>query len=847
MPIDILRQSNFTAGVIDDRLRRRDDLKFFQNGLAVGDNIIAHPQGEIVNRPGLAFVDLVRTALAEVALGGATITAPNGGTVAYLTGDDANWFKTTTVMSAADPIILWHVDFGAAMTVGLVLLKDYIAQPTGAAAPSAADPDYPWTSAAAASATKSNALKVQYSTDDATWHDFGYAADLGTILRSRLIATPPGQPVTARYWRLIKTTNADLSADVFWQGYVQFLKETGAESNARIWRFAFDQADKQYEVVATAGAAEVYQLGARVASFQTPYASDQLTTVRRAQRLDTLLTFHPDVAPPRITRQGAHSQWDVRTETFSNIPLFDYDGTNAGSVNEKQDLHFTNYVDGDTFNITYEGETSASITFITTSAATMAANIQAALEDLSGIGSGNVSVTGPSSNVYRVEFIGDMAGSDVSNLAPVTLSSSAGLVYMSLYARGQQGGEAMFSATRGWPRSGMFHQQRLFLGGLKLRPQTLLASRRGDYFNFNIKSASDDAGIAVDIDSKTAVTIQELYDGPTLQIFTDAVEYVLADGVINAPTPDIKQARGKRGLKAGLPVFEFDSGSVFPAAAGDMLCSLAYSFDLNGNASDPIAVQTSLIYDIVDIGFRRAKSTLKPDIAVIVRGDGGAAYMSSMSSQNVLGVFNMTTEGEILAATGDANGDMYLICRRHRPSGTVLTLERLDDSRMLDASVYAEGVMTQIGGLGHLEGVSVWLYVDGAYAGRATVTGGVAQLPRASRRTVEAGLWTPPRGRTLSGELQDPRAVGSLRVRSGEVRLNLGPTALLLAGMADKTMWPVPMARPALLDTGPGENLFDGWARLQGLDGFTTDAQIEFTQDAPGPLCIREIIITVSS
>ncbi|PCQ40003.1 hypothetical protein, partial [Citrobacter freundii] len=59
----------------------------------------------------------------------------------------------------------------------------------------------------------------------------------------------------------------------------------------------------------------------------------QVPSVRRAQTLDTLLAFHVDVPPHRFARQGAHGEWDSRSQPLENIPIFDYLGTRDGGVN----------------------------------------------------------------------------------------------------------------------------------------------------------------------------------------------------------------------------------------------------------------------------------------------------------------------------------------------------------------------------------------------------------------------------------------------------------------------------------------------------------------------------------
>ena len=201
-------------------------------------------------------------------------------------------------------------------------------------------------------------------------------------------------------------------------------------------------------------------------------------------------------------------------------------------------------------------------------------------------------------------------------------------------------------------------------------------------------------------------------------------------------------------------------------------------------------------------------------------------------------------------------GDLY-VCTRRTSHGGVEThrLERLDAGRMLDASVLVEGPCSVVTGLDHLEGREVCLYIDGADAGDATVSAGAVTLPYAALRSAEVGLLFEPRGVILPIVLeQDPRGGASMHARVGEIAFNLGPTANLKAGMKGKRLWTVPLKRRgvtgsqgALLDAGPGEDAFEGWTRLYSVPGFQDDAQIEWVQERPGPLEIREIVATVTS
>jgi hypothetical protein len=82
-------------------------------------------------------------------------------------------------------------------------------------------------------------------------------------------------------------------------------------------------------------------------------------------------------------------------------------------VNEVQTVAFSGTVTGGTFTLTFAGQTTAGIAYNATAAA-----VQSALEALSTIGAGNVSVTGgPGPGTpYAVAFVGALAGTDVAQM-----------------------------------------------------------------------------------------------------------------------------------------------------------------------------------------------------------------------------------------------------------------------------------------------------------------------------------------------------------------------------------------------------------------------------------------------
>lgn len=705
--------------------------------------------------------------------------------------------------------------------------------------------------------TLSQELALQYQAAGGGWVTAA-RCDMGAVLRTRRLALPPGRPVTARRWRIVRL-HANPGAPVDLDGAVVRLtridarRETAELSPFRRWGFDFDTGEQRYGLIATDGNVEVYQRGVRVASIPSPYTIGQVTDVRRAQMLDTLLAFHPDVPPYRFGRQGAHTEWDSRPQAFENIPLFDYDGTRAGGVSEVQQLSFTDMEPGETFNLTLEGQTSGAIAY-DGNMTTLGASVAAAMNALDNVGANGVTVSSPSANTLRIAYQGRNRNEDVGELVAQVLISTKGIVRTATVTQGKEGGEPVISATRGWPAAGVFFDSRLWLAAPRSRPQTIMASRSGFFFDLNIKGGEADKGISVDLATDQSTRIMNLFAGRHLQVFSQSAEFFCASQPITPP-PAFPRTSSV-GLQPGTPLLEMEGGTLLIQAGGDTVSHYVYQDAVQSYVVAPLSSYAPhLTKGIVAGGFRRHRSTSEPNLALWIRSDGTATAMHAILSQDVLGFVPWTTDGVFVEAGGELAGDLYVGVRREAGGQERNRLEVLDDTHMLDASVRVAGPVDEVAGLEHLEGRTVALYVDGADAGDVVVIGGRAVLPHRAERLAEAGLSFIPKGRLLPLVLsEDPRGGASMKARVGEVSLRLGPTSNLRVGMTGKKMWPVPLKRrggvgdqAALLDQGPGEDAFTGWTRVYPIPGFQADAQIDWDQPRPGPMEIREVVVTVQS
>lgn len=705
-------------------------------------------------------------------------------------------------------------------------------------------------------ATVTGALLVSFATDPGgPWTRLWLPADLGAIKRTRRFALPPGFTVQARYVQIAVIAGPDggWGADTFNLAGVNLWWEQPCPAqdigDVRLWNFNFDDAAECYTLVATAGNVDVYRQGVRQAAIPSPYAGGQLPTVTRAQALDTLISFRTDTPPTRFMRQGSDISWDSRPVSFSKLPLYDYTGLKAGAVAEEQQITLTGFTAGDTWNITFEGQTTASIPYPPSGG-----DISGALEVLDGVGAGNVSVAGAGDS-WTVSFVGDLLGVQVDQMAPSQVVSAAGTAFAVTTQQAQLGGEPIISAARGYPACGSFYQQRLWMMGLQQLPETLMGSGVGQYFNFNYAPAQPDGSIVETIDTDQVTSIVAAFPGQHLQIFSTSAEFYAPSEPL-APPVAVKRS-GVRGSAAGVPPFMItndDGGhsTLFLGAGGNALYMYSFNFAYDNYVAPNIAVNAAqVVKDVIDAGWRKHRSTDECDLGVMPRADGQAAVMVALRDQDVCGYVPWSIDGgRFLAASGELNGDMYVAVGRILPNGKVMrTLEFVDSGRLLDSSVAVTAGAQTVTGLGHLEGLTVTAWVDGTDKGDFLVAGGQITLPEAAVSGGEVGRNFQPEIVTMPGVLQqDPRPGKTANPRVGDISLRLGPTANLYAGLVGGKQYRVPLRRPTLaLGQGPGQDPFEGWARLEAIPGFRADAQARITQPRPGPFQIQELVMTVNT
>ena len=122
------------------------------------------------------------------------------------------------------------------------------------------------------------------------------------------------------------------------------------------------------------------------------------------------------------------------TSTTTSNNLFTIQEGGPTGDSEVQVITLQGGATGGTFTLTFDGQTTSGLAFDIS-----AANLETALEGLSSIGSGNVTVTGDDGGPWTVTFGGTLAATDVSLITGDASSLTGGSVYIATTTTGAAG------------------------------------------------------------------------------------------------------------------------------------------------------------------------------------------------------------------------------------------------------------------------------------------------------------------------------------------------------------------------------------------------------------------------
>ncbi len=408
------------------------------------------------------------------------------------------------------------------------------------------------------------------------------------------------------------------------------------------------------------------------------------------------------------------------------------------------------------------------------------------------------------------------------------------------------GAEAVWSATRGWPKTAAFFQQRLWFGGSGQRPQTLWGSVVADYFNFNVGSGADDDAIDVTLDTNQINGIVALMPARHLQLFTTGGEFYISSSPITPGNIAIKNQT--RFGSSTTPPVNIDGATLFLDYGQSSVREFLFSWEEDAYTSNSATLLAShLITTPVDMDARRGTATEDANYVYVVNSDGTMAVFNTLRAQQVAGWTKWQTTGEIQAVTVEGT-EVWFAVKRTINSATVYYLEKADPDTYTDANKkQTQSASTTVSNLAHLNGQSCRVRADGSIMDDATPSSGSITLAR-NGTVVEVGLdydvtvTTMPvtsdfnNGSILTEKKRLIRIVGDFYQTLGVYVTTTGTSSNVLVperNLGEDVLDAAPSSY-----TGIKEVYLNGWDRL---------AQVTITQTDPQPFTLLGLLIEVEA
>ena len=452
------------------------------------------------------------------------------------------------------------------------------------------------------------------------------------------------------------------------------------------------------------------QIQANSAAYEitTAYTHSQVNELQFAQNADVMWIVHPSHKPRKLTRV-AHATWTIADEEFKKGPFL--------PVNQDETL---------------------SISFASITDATQNITASAALFDASHVGADFLIDTIPTVDTGEVVWVrvNSVASSTVAN---VTIKD---LGYMPQDTNPTNlWQEGAFTSVKGYPSAVVFYEQRLWYAGTTSKPQTMWASKTGQYENFNPGATASD-GLSYAIASDRVNNIKWMAAQRVLIIGTSGGEFRVTGGNESAVTPTNVDVRRQTsyGSKLGHPAY-VGSDVFFIQRSGTQVRNVAYKWESDSFQSDDI---TFLAEHITEGGLTALSYSHVPDsILLALRTDGVLIMLTYDPSQEVIGWHKHTTDGEfksLAVISEDGPDQFWFVVERTIGGVTKRYIELHTPDTYLDSMISYSGASTSaVTGLAHLEGKTVQILADGAVHPDMVVTSGALTLNYAAT-DIKVGL-----------------------------------------------------------------------------------------------------------
>ena len=293
------------------------------------------------------------------------------------------------------------------------------------------------------------------------------------------------------------------------------------------------------------------------------------------------------------------------------------------------------------------------------------------------------------------------------------------------------GSGASLSAVVGrspdYPGAVSYFEQRRWFGGTQNRPNNLWATRPGTEadMSYSLPTQSDDR-IAVRVAAREANRILHIVPLAQLMLMTGAAEWRVSPLNSDAITPDSMSVRPQSYVGASnVQPLVIGSSMIYGAGRGGHLRELGYNYEAGGYISGDVCLRAPHLFDnltIVDLAYSKAPTPM----VWAVSSSGKMIAMTYVPEQQVGGFSTVETNGSIESVCVVAEGEediCYVEVLRTIGGEPVRFVERMSERQYSElkecvyvdcAGTYRGEAKKEITGLTWLEGETVSILADGA-------------------------------------------------------------------------------------------------------------------------------------
>lgn len=586
-----------------------------------------------------------------------------------------------------------------------------------------------------------------------------------------------------------------------------------------------------------------------------PYADSDLFRIKFTQSADVLTLVHP-AYPPKELRRYAHDNWQIVDVETKNGPFDDinideaikvYASASIGTVTlTASSAIFGAEQVGKLFYL--EQPVIDSVPVWETSKTTVIDDVRRAdsnyyrantagktgtlrpshTEGMSWDGWGG---TGSSDTGIQWEYL--HSGFGIVRITAVASDGLTATATVLSYIPSQVVGSAnasykwarfAWNSVNGYPGTVVYYQQRLYFAASTAYPQTIWASRTGDYKDFGKSNPlQDDDRIIYTYAGRQVNEIRHLIDVGNLIALTSGGEYTISgdQNKVLTPASFSFSSQGNSG-SSNVPPIAVANIALFIQEKGSAVRDLAYSFDVDGYQGTDLTILANHLFQkrsIIDWSF----CIVPYSSAFCIRDDGKLLVMTYLREQQVFAWAPQSSTGKYESTCSISEGSedaVYFVVNRTINGQVKRYIERLssrlftneEDAFFVDCGLSYDGrntssrTMTISGGSG-----------DWDYRADYTITAsGVAYFTGADVGSQLQFPYTgtdPDNGEPVAMELRCD-IVSVTSSNAVVIRANRNVPPVLRA--AATTNWQ--MARP----------IFSGLAHLEGQTvNILSDANVE--------------------